>query len=167
MSTDPEELFPPRPGGMVATVRAQKQTEQRHVSALEEIESAASWSGRYSAVRTREMGAELGRGRTFTVSTSDNFSTAQLLGQDINRKYAVIMTLDEPVVICFSEAAAYDPRNASAGTAGQDASGFVLPVNVPVPFTYQGDLWVVATSSTASRVSVMSFSFSEVEADRG
>jgi hypothetical protein len=163
MSTDPEELFPPVPGGMVDTIRRQAADTQAQLGKLQlELEAPEAWSGRYAAVRVREMGAELARGRTFVISTSGN-ETVQLLGQDVNRKYAVLMALDEPVVVCFSQEAADDPRNALAGTAGQGCPGFVLPVNVPVPLTYQGVVWAVATSSTATRLSVMAFSFTEPE----
>jgi hypothetical protein len=159
---DPEELFPPVRGGMVDTVRRQQADAEAHTSKLASLPSLESWSGRYSAVRVREMGAEQARARTFAISTTVN-PVQELLGQDINRKYAVIMTLDEPVVICFSKSAADDPRNALAGTAGQDAPGFLLSANVPVPVTYQGVIWYVATSSTLTRLSVMAFSFTEPE----
>lgn len=162
MSTDFEELFPPVPGGMVDTVRRQHADAQAHTSKLGGLPSLESWSGRYAAIRVREMGAELARARTFAISTANNNPIVEALGQDINRKYAVIMTLDEPVVIAFSVQAADDPRN-PVNAAGLEANGFVLPVNVPVPFTYQGGIWLVATSATATRVSVMAFSFTEPE----
>lgn len=76
------------------------------------------------------------------------------------RRNAVIMTLDEPVVISFSQQAAEDPRNA-VNAAGLSANGFVLPVNVPVPVNTRSVIYCTATSSTATRVSVMAFSYSE------
>ena len=53
----------------------------------------------------------------------------RILGADPNRKRGVVMTLDEPVVICNSQGSANDSRNA-ANAAGLSARGFVLPVNV-------------------------------------
>lgn len=160
-TTDPETLFPPKPGGMVDTIRRAQAAEQAQLATLTEAERAPqSWSGQYTAVRVRETGAELARARTFSVATGGANPVVELLGQDTGRKYAVIMTLDQPVVICFSQQAADDPRN-PANAAGLSANGFVLPVNVPVPFTYEGVIWCAATSSTPSRVSVMAFSYAD------
>jgi hypothetical protein len=152
---DPEELFPPKPGGMVHTARLQRQAEQDQADALPEIPSGPDGS---LSVPVSELGAELGRARTFSVSTGNNNPIVELLGRDDNRRGAVVMTLDEPVVIAFSQQAAEDPRNA-ANAAGTSANGFALPVNVPVTIPYKGVIYCTATSDTATRVSVMAFSY--------
>lgn len=160
-----DELFPPAVGGAVESHRRTMQREQEQLSRMEQDPEA--FTGQYAAIRIRELGAEMAQGRTLVVATGGSFATGELFGQDINRKYAVLMALDEPVVICFSQQAADDPRCALAGTAAQNVPGFVLPVNVPVPITYQGVIWYVATSATASRLSTMAFSFSEKEKPHG
>ena len=154
--TDPEELFPPRPGGMVHTIRAQRQAEQDQADAAAAAEPAPARPR--LDVPVNDRAAELARARTFSVATTGANPIVELLGRDDLRRCAVIMTLDEPVVISFSQQAADDPRNA-ANVAGASANGFVLPVNVPVTIACRGVIWCTATSSTASRVSVMAFSY--------
>jgi hypothetical protein len=158
LETDPEELYPPKAGGMVDTARKQKQAEQDQLDSLAEAEPPGV-SAEPMRVPTQDHGAQLARARTFSVSTANNNPIVELLGQDANRRNAVIMTLDEPVVISFSQQAADDPRNA-VNAAGLSANGFVLPVNVPVPVNYTGIIYCTATSGTASRVSVMAFTYS-------
>ena len=154
---DPETLFPPKPGGMVHTARQQRQAEQDQLDALPEIPSGPPGK---LAVPVSEPGAELGRARTFSVSTANGNPIVELLGRDDNRRNAVMMTLDEPVVISFSQQAAEDPRNA-VNAAGTSANGFVMPVNVPVTVPFKGVVYCTATSGTATRVSVMAFSYTE------
>lgn len=155
---DPEELFPPRPGGMVDTVRKQRAAEQAQAAALSD--ATVTLPAVKIAVPVSDRGTELARARTFSVGTANSNPIVELLGRDLNRRSAVVMTLDEPVVIAFSQQAAEDPRNA-VNAAGTSANGFVLPVNVPVPVSYQGVIYCTATSSTPSRVSVMAFSYAE------
>lgn len=156
--TNPEELFPPKPGGMVDTARKKMAAEQDQLEALAAVPEAPG-AVKYS-VPVAGHGAELARARTFSTSTGGANPIVELLGRDDNRRNAVIMTLDEPVVISFSQQAAEDPRNA-VNAAGLSANGFTLPVNVPVTISAKGVIYCTATSSTASRVSVMAFSYAE------
>jgi hypothetical protein len=154
----PEEMYPPKPGGMVDTARKAKIAEQQQVAELSEAPEAPE---RYKTeIPVNDRAAELARARTFSVSTGNGNPIVELLGQDVCRRNAVIMTLDEPVVISFSQAAAEDPRN-EANAAGLSANGFVLPVNVPVTVHAQTVIYCTATSATASRVSVMAFSYTQ------
>lgn len=157
-SPNPLDLFPPKPGGMVDTVRRQAAAEEKQLSALAEAPEPALPVK--MAVPVSDHAAELARARTFSISTGGGNPIVELLGQDKDRRNAVIMTLDEPVVISFSQQAAEDPRNA-VNAAGTSANGFVLPVNVPVPVNCQGVIYCTATSSTPTRVSVMAFSYAE------
>lgn len=116
----PEEMFPPKPGGMVDTARKQAQAEQSQLDALPETDPGDT--GDFPAIRVRDEAAELARARTFSVSTANNNPIVELLGRDDNRRNAVIMTLDQPVVISFSQQAAEDPRNHSAGTTAVGAA---------------------------------------------
>ena len=153
----PEELFPPKVGGMVHTARKQRAAEEAQLAAL--AEAPPPMPGRV-VLPVADHGGELGRARTFSVATGGGNPIVELLGRDDNRRNAVVMTLDEPVVIAFSQQAAEDPRNA-ANAAGTSANGFVLPVNVPVTIPYKGVIYCTATSSTATRVSVMAFTYTE------
>jgi hypothetical protein len=154
---NPEEMFPPVKGGMVDTARQKMAAEQAQLDSLNE---APETPAKAREIPVSSRSAELARARTFSVSTANKNPIVELLGRDDNRSNAVIMTLDEPVVIAFSQQAADDPRNA-INAAGLSANGFVLPINVPVTITYKGVIYCTATSGTATRVSVAAFSYSE------
>jgi hypothetical protein len=156
--TDPETLFPPKPGGMVDTARKRAQAEADQLQALNEAPEPPG-KERFD-VGVQDHAAELARARTFSVSTANNNPVVELLGRDDNRRNAMIMTLDEPVVISFAQAAAEDPRN-QANAAGLSANGFVLPVNVPIYPPTKSVIYCTATSATATRVSVAAFSYAE------
>ncbi len=158
MSTDPEDLFPPKPGGMVATARQRIQDDVTRLEQLGEAPAEAEAAALKIDVPVMERGTEFARARTFSVSTTGANPVVELLGRDPDRRYAVILALDEPVVISFSEQAAQDPRNV-VNAAGLSANGFTLPVNVPVPVNSTSVIWCTATSSTPGRVSVMAFSY--------
>lgn len=108
-----EDLFPPKPGGMVDTARKQKAAEQAQIDELPEPAEDLF----QHAVPVLDQAAELARARTFSVATGNGNPIVELLGRDDNRRNAIIMTLDQPVVISFSQTAADDPRNTSAGSS--------------------------------------------------
>lgn len=155
--TDPEDLFPPRPGGMVEGARKKAQADADQLAAHNETAAGAPAADRFE-VGVRDHAAGLARARTFSVSTANGNPVVELLGRDDSRRNAMIMTLDEPVVISFSQASAEDPRN-QVNAAGLSANGFVLPPAVPLPLNTKGVIYCTATSSTATRVSVVSFSY--------
>lgn len=154
----PEDLFPPKPGGMVDTARRKMAADTAQAETLASAEPAPGRPRLDVAVNDRA--AELARARTFSVSTANGNPVVELLGRDDQRRNAVIMTLDEPVVISFSQQAAEDPRNA-VNAAGLSANGFTLPVNVPLSLSTRSVIYCTATSATATRVSVAGFSFKE------
>ena len=155
---DPETLFPPKRGGMVDTARQRQQAEADQLGALNAA-PAPETAPKFN-IPVNDRAAELARARTFSVSTTGGNPIVELLGRDDQRRNAVILTLDEPVVISFSQQAAEDPRNA-VNAAGLSANGFVLPVNVPLPLNTRSTIYCTALSSTPSRVSVAAFSYTE------
>ena len=96
---------------MVDTARKQAQAQADQLAAVEE--GGEAYARPRIDVAVNDHGADLARARTFSVSTANGNPIVELLGQDLNRRNAVIMTLDEPVVISFSQTAAEDPRNPS------------------------------------------------------
>jgi hypothetical protein len=136
----------PKPGGMVHSMR---QAEAIIVEQPEPTEPIAD----YVPVRVDVIAPEITSAQTLIISNTQ--LSQQILGNDPNRRRAVILTLDEPVVLSTSRANADDARNAS-NAAGLGASGFVLPVNIPMVIKSRGPLWIAATSSTPTRVSVLS-----------
>ncbi len=143
---------------MVDTKRKQMAAETSQLQEFNEAEPAPIKPKLDVAVQ--DHAAELARARTFSVSTTGANPIVELLGRDDNRRNAVVMTLDEPVVISFAQTSAEDPRNA-VNTAGLSANGFVLPVNVPVSLNTKSVIYCTATSSTATRVSVAAFSYED------
>lgn len=156
--TDPEVLFPPKPGGMVDQARQRKAVEGAQAQLIAPVTPARSTK----PVDVHVHEPEVVSFQTYAVSTSVN-EMLRVLGTDLNRKRAVIMTLDEPVVVANSIASASDSRNAT-NTAGNPAGGFVLPVNVPLVLESRGEVWVAATSSTATRVSVAAETYADTSA---
>jgi hypothetical protein len=155
---DHEELFPPKPGGMVDTARKQAQAEADQLAAVEE--GGAGYARPRFEVAVNDHAADLARARTFSVSTANNNPVVELLGRSDDRRNAVVLTLDQPVVISFAQIAALDPVNA-VNAAGLPANGFVLPVGVPVTLPTKSVIWCTAMSATPTRVSIAAFSYAE------
>lgn len=149
-----EELFPPKPGGMVDSTRQAAQATPEVRQELTDFDGSA-----YDPVKVQLRQPEVASSGALVVSTgAGGTAVLRVIGEDGQRYHAVVMTLDQPVVVCFSRTAAEDPRNAG-NVAGASAGGFVLPVNVPLPLNGTSEVWVAATSSTATRVSFLRESF--------
>lgn len=140
-----EELHPPKPGGMVDTVRRQKQAEQDQAAAIPVV---ADEHG-YPAVRVRLEQPAAGIARTITLSSAN--PSAQLLPRDLTRRSAVILAVDNDVWLSYSQGTAQD----LSGTSGA-GSAFYLPAGIAIPVDGQAQLWASpTTTATSSRVSVI------------
>lgn len=145
---DPEEMFPPKPGGMVDTARKQKQTEQDQLDAYNAQEGAPVWGSPYEAVRVRPESADTGTARTVTLT--ENYPVARVLGADPGRRGAVLLAVDNDVYITGSQGLAQDV--AGSATATQAA---YLPAGIGIPISNQSEYWAAATTTaTSSRISV-------------
>jgi hypothetical protein len=147
-----ELLYPPKPGGQVEAARTEK------AKTAPEMNGPAAAPRPAKAVRTKTDVAEIFSGNTYVVSTTGT-AYEQIVGADEKHRRIVIMTLDQPVVISASIAQANDPR-AQGNAAGMATSGVAWPINVPFVVEGKAAVWVVATSSTATRVSVWTESYS-------
>lgn len=161
---DTMELFPPKHGGMVHEARQRNAA----VEAMEGFEPEDTTRPGYEAIRVDVGTTEVFSAQTYVISTSVN-PTLRILGHDGNRQRAVIQTLDQPIVVATSQAAAQDNRNVNGGTAGNAAGGFVLPLNGTNPSGMlevkgSGEVWVAATSGTATRVCVWAESYANSSA---
>lgn len=136
----------PKAGGLIASMRMEETETVSEPMPAEPIHD-------YVPVRVDVIAPEITSAQTLLISTA--MLSQQILGNDPNRRRAVIMTLDEPVVLATSRANADDARN-TVNAAGLGAGGFVLPVNTPLEVKSRGPLWIAATSSTLTRVSVLS-----------
>jgi len=156
---DVEELFPPVPGGLVDSARrdAAKRAEYAEWAKAQVADTDQPLRGK-PAFRTELVAAPVAGAITVVVAAGGAVPFAQILGFDPNRKRAVIITIDEPVVISTSQAQAGTPEN-MVNAAGLGAAGFVLPVYQQFITESASEVWVTATSSTATRVSAWTESF--------
>lgn len=148
IAAEVEALFPPRPGGMVDTIRKQHAAEQAQLDKIHGALAQPDASG-YEAIRVREDPADLGVARTITLSSANKF--AQLLPRDDARRTAVILAVDNDVWISYNQGTAED----LAGTSGA-GSAFYLPAGLLCPVLSKAQLWVSpTTTASTSRVSVI------------
>jgi hypothetical protein len=145
-------MYPPKPGGQVEAARM----EQSRTAP--EVNGPAAAPRPAKAVRTKADVAEVFSGNTYVVSTAGT-AYEQIVGADEKHRRVVLMTLDQPVVFATSIAQANDPR-AQGNATGMATSGVAWPINVPFVVEGKAAVWVVATSSTATRVSVWTESYS-------
>jgi hypothetical protein len=142
----PEELFPPKAGGMVDTARKRAQADQDQAAASlsgPEVEQSG-----YQAVRVRPEPPDAGIARTVTLSAAN--PVAQLLPRDESRRSAVILAVDNDVWFSYNQGTATD----LAGTSGA-GSAFYLPAGIGIPVLNTAQVWVSPTTlATSSRVSV-------------
>lgn len=142
---DVEELFPPKPGGLVDRFRKRRAEEEaaQEAGATSEVESLGR--NKVRAVRTADQSSEIASATTIVINATTN-PVQRILGRDPNRKRAVIMALDAPVILTYSLAAASDPQNAANGP-GLRASGFVLPVGMSYTIQHQGEVYAIAPAT--------------------
>lgn len=99
-------------------------------------------------------GARNGSHYTVVISTSQN-PVQLLLGRDYNRVDAVVIAVDEPVVLAQNQSMAESVNNTNQATVGPVPSGAYIPAGYPVPINHCDEVWVAATSSSLTRVSVI------------
>lgn len=151
-----DEQFPPVPGGMVDTARKAAAAQDAAPAAGQDFDGT-----QYSPVKVQLRVPEVASASTIVIANATGYHSVQkLIGEDGQRCKAVLLALDEPVIVCFNRPAADDPRNA-VNAAGLSAGGFVLPVNVPLPLDTSAMIYVAATSATPTRVSFIRQSFTE------
>ena len=150
---DIAEIFPPKPGGLIDRARKEEAARKAAIKQVEEEVADKIEDRAYRAVKVADEMPEDASAHTFVVSDASGIQ--RLLGQDMLRRRAVVLTLDQPVVIATGLAEASDSNNPAAGTAAVSASGFVLPINVPLVLETRHEIWVTPTSATATRVSVL------------
>lgn len=101
--------------------------------------------------------------RTNTVAPS---AMRQLLPQDPQRYRALVLAVDNDVILCDTKDLASSPNNSVANVPNPD--GFYLPKGVPLPLANKGLVWVVNTSSSAStRVSVVIERYDRAQPESG
>jgi hypothetical protein len=148
----PEELFPPKPGGMVDTARKQAAAEAAQLAGYNAaVEGETGPSGQaYEAIRVRPQPPDTGIPRTITLSAS--YPVAQLLPADPQRRVAIVLAVDNDVYLTKAQGPAAD----AAGAATSGGPLFYLPKGLMLPISDQDKYYVSATTtSSTSRVSVL------------
>lgn len=141
-----EELFPPRPGGLVDSAR---RTAAPAADSLEIEVPGTDGPVPYAAVRVRPEPPDLGTARTITLGPAN--PVLRLLGRDGQRRGAVVLAVDNDVYLSNDHGLA---RDVAGGTAAEGV--FYLPAGIAVPVDFQGELWAACTTTaTSSRVSVL------------
>ena len=147
LEQDIEELFPPRPGGMVDTIRKQREADAGQLANADVVAEQDNVS--YEAIRVTTQGPDIGTARTVTLSAAN--PVLPLLPADRTRSSAVIIAVDNDVYISQDQNTANTVYGAA--TNGQ---AFYLPKGVSITIDNQGDYWAACTTTgTASRVSVL------------
>lgn len=145
---NPEEIFPPKAGGMVDTVRRQKQAEADQLEQLNATPVVEDPNG-YEAVRVRIDEPDLGTARTFTLSASN--PVALILPRDEFRREALLLAVDNDIWLSYNKGAADD----LAGTSGAGVAGY-LPAGIAIPIHCKAPMWASpTTTATSSRVTVI------------
>ena len=140
-----EDLFPPRPGGLVDRHRKRLAEEEEK---RRQIEDAPIPDSPYTAVRVRPEAPDLGGAYVVTVSSSN--PVAVLLPKDAQRRSAVIIAVDNDMWISYSQGTA-------AGIAGSATGGsaFYLPQYIGIPIDSRQIVYVSSTTAGPSRTSVI------------
>lgn len=148
--TDPEEMFPPKAGGMVDTARKKLAAEADQLAAHNAAQEEASVnSAEVGAIPVRAEAPDTGNIRAITLSGA--YPVARLLPADPNRRSAVILPVDNDVYVTGSQGLANDV----AGSAGAGQAGY-FPAGIGLPIDNQGEYWVAATTtSSTSRITVI------------
>ena len=140
-----DELFPPKPGGLVDRHRRRKAEEAERER---QIEDAPVPDSPYTAIRVRNEAPDLGGAWVVTVSSSN--PVAQLLPKDAQRRSAVVIAVDNDVWISYSQGTASGLAGTSTG-----GSAFYLPAGIGIPIDSRQQVFVSSTSASASRISVI------------
>jgi hypothetical protein len=146
---DAEELFPPKPGGLVDRHRRRKAEEEAAREAGATGDVAELGRNKVRAVRTVVEAGDLGG--TPSVNLTAAKPVARLLPRDSHRRSAVILAIDNDVYLTTDEGLAWNLQGNATGT-----QGFYLPKGTPVPISNTAEWWAAATTTaTSSRVSVI------------
>lgn len=146
---DAEELFPPKPGGLVDQHRRRKAAAEaaRQAGATSEVTELGR--NKVKAVRTVVEAADTGATPSVLLGASN--PVQQLLPRDDHRRSAVVLAIDNDVYLTIDRGMALSLAGNATGTGG-----FYLPKQVPIPISDTAQ-WFVAVTTTASttRVSVI------------
>lgn len=148
-----EDMFTPHPGSSRDAVNKMNDAAQpKNTSSAEPGGTRNPKPVKVEAFGQTFSAARRANHFTVVVSTTTN-PVQQILPPDPNRTEAQVLAVDNPVVLSQSQDMAWNPANQVTDTPFP--AGSYLPVGYDRPILNCDELWVAATSSTASRVSVI------------
>jgi len=123
-------------------------------------------SGRMFTVPTSDAMPEETIPRTLVLSAANPYLT--VLPRDMRRRRAVLLAVDNDVMLCETRDLAQQVATAVAGGAAASTltTGFYLPKGVPLPLESRD--WMIAaatTTASTSRVSVVAERYAHPESD--
>lgn len=149
LEEDFEELFPPKPGGMVDKHRRRKAAEEAAKTEGATSEVVELGRNKVKAVRTVVEAADIASAQTVLLSATS--PVRRLLPRDEHRRSAVVMAVDNDVYITSDEGMAWNVQGAAT-----NAGGFYLPKLTQLKVDSTAVLYVAATTTgTTTRVSVL------------
>lgn len=141
--------FPPKPGGLVDQARRRKAAEQAREAEGSESVIEVSGRNKVRAVRTAAEAPDVCGVNMVTLGSANPWS--MLMPQDDQRRSAVIVAVDNDVVITADQGTASMVAGGNQGTLG-----FYLPAGIAVPLDTRAEMWVACTTTaTNSRVSII------------
>lgn len=141
-----ETTFVPRPGSASDAVAKIEVAEQP-----KPMPASGGGTRNPQPVKVRDAIPEDGVWRTLVLMPGQ---ARQMLPQDPDRARAVILAVDQAVILCETQALAQSPNNSGSQPAYPD--GFYLSLGIPVPVYSKGLVWVVnASNSSYAHVSVL------------
>lgn len=149
VEADIEELFPPKPGGLIDRHRKRKAEEEAAREAGSTSEVTETGRNKIKAVRTIVEAADLATATTVFLNTA--IPVQRLLPRDDLRRSAVVLAVDNDVYIASDPGMAWNVQGAAT-----NVGAFYLSKGVPLTVASTAELWVaVTTVATSSRVSVL------------
>lgn len=146
---DFEELFPPKPGGLIDMHRRRKAAEKAAQEAGEASAMVDLGRNKIKAVRTVVEAADIANAQSVLLSTTA--PVRRLLPRDEHRRSAVVMAVDNDVYITSDEGMAWNIQGAATNNGG-----FYLPKLTQLTVPSTAELWVAATTvASTTRVSVL------------
>lgn len=138
---DAEELFPPKPGGLVDRHR-QRKAQEAAAAASREHEAEAVEQRAYKAVKVAPESPEVVSALTYTIAAGQS---ALVLPASPYRYRATVLVATAAATVTLAKD--------SGAALGQ--TGFALPANVPLPVYSRAQLWAFNGTASAVQVSVL------------
>jgi hypothetical protein len=146
---DAEDLFPPKPGGLVDRHRKRKAAEEAAREDGSDTTTETTGRNKVRAVRTAAEAPNLSGVSTVLLTAAQ--PVRRLLPRDENRRSAVVLAVDNDVYVTTDPGMAINVAGAATNTGP-----FYLPAGIAIPIDSQAEFYAACTTTaTSSRISVL------------